>query len=86
MSDADFALDLEKTQNGHFLLVLGQTQTLVQLVLGDLERASHWDEFATRYLTVGNGAFPVPDYYLFQSLLARRESGLPRAPTSEPAS
>lgn len=73
MSDADFALDLEKTQNGHFLLVLGQTQTLVQLVLGDLERASHWDEFATRYLNVGNGAFPVPDYYLFQSLLLARK-------------
>jgi len=73
MSDADFAADLEKTQNGHFLLVLGQTQTLVQLVLGDLERASYWDEFATRYLAVGNGAFPVPDYHLFQSLLLGRK-------------
>ncbi|HVZ32323.1 MAG TPA: serine/threonine-protein kinase PknK, partial [Polyangiaceae bacterium] len=73
LSDADFIAEIEKTQNGHFLLVLGQTQTLVQLVLGDLARASEWDQFATKFLAVGNGAFPVPDYHLCQALILGRK-------------
>jgi predicted ATPase/HPt (histidine-containing phosphotransfer) domain-containing protein len=73
LSDAEFIQEIEKTQNGHFLLVLGQTQTLVQLILGDLPRAASWDAFATAHLAVGNGAFPVPDYYLLQALLLGRQ-------------
>jgi predicted ATPase/tRNA A-37 threonylcarbamoyl transferase component Bud32/HPt (histidine-containing phosphotransfer) domain-containing protein len=73
LSDAEFSAEIEKTQNGHFLLVLGQTQTLTQLILGDLPRAAQWDSFATKHLMVGNGAFPVPDYYLLQSLLLARQ-------------
>ncbi len=72
LSDEDFIREIEATQNGHFLLVLGQCQTLAQLILGDLPRASRWDALATAHLSVGNGAFPVPDYYLVQGLLLAR--------------
>jgi predicted ATPase/GAF domain-containing protein/HPt (histidine-containing phosphotransfer) domain-containing protein len=73
LPDADFISEIRSTENGHFMLVLGQTQTLVQLVLGDLDAAVRWDELATQYIGVGNGAFPVPDYYLFGSLILGRK-------------
>jgi len=72
-SDAEFTSEIEKTQNGHFLLMLGETQTMAQLILGDLARAQYWDAVSTRHLAVGNGAFPVPDYYLLQALLLGRQ-------------
>jgi predicted ATPase/HPt (histidine-containing phosphotransfer) domain-containing protein len=73
LPDAEFLREIEKTENGHYLLVLGQTETLVHLVLGDQPRAQYWDEVATRHIGVGNGAFPVPDYYLCQALLLGRK-------------
>ncbi|MEY2934050.1 MAG: hypothetical protein RL033_4799 [Pseudomonadota bacterium] len=73
LSDQEFTREIEATQNGHFLLVLGQCQALTHLILGDLARASAWDELATRHLSVGNGAFPIPDYYLVRALLLARK-------------
>ncbi|HTV18744.1 MAG TPA: serine/threonine-protein kinase PknK, partial [Polyangiaceae bacterium] len=70
LSDEAFTREIEKTENGHFLLVLGQSQTIVSFVLGDFERAAQASELATRFIGVGNGAFTVPDYHLFQALIA----------------
>jgi predicted ATPase/GAF domain-containing protein/tRNA A-37 threonylcarbamoyl transferase component Bud32 len=72
LSDEAFTAEIEKTENGHFMLVLGQAQLCAALVLGDMQRAIYWDSVAARHISVGNGAFTVPDYHLFQSLLGAR--------------
>ncbi len=72
-SDDAFVDEIQKTGNAHFLLVLGQTQTLVHFVLGDLEAATKWDAFAATFIGAGNGTFPVPDYHLFRALLLAKK-------------
>jgi predicted ATPase/GAF domain-containing protein/tRNA A-37 threonylcarbamoyl transferase component Bud32/HPt (histidine-containing phosphotransfer) domain-containing protein len=74
MSDAEFTQEIEKTGNDHFLFVLGQIQTLVHLVLGDWEAAEAQNRAVEARIAVGNGSFPVPDYYLFAGLLLCRRA------------
>jgi predicted ATPase/GAF domain-containing protein len=74
LSDADFAREIEKTGNDHFLFVLGQVTTLVHLVLGDWEAAEAANRAVEARIAVGNASFPVPDYYLFAGLLACRRA------------
>ncbi|HSU40676.1 MAG TPA: GAF domain-containing protein, partial [Polyangiaceae bacterium] len=66
--------EIEKTGNEHFLFVLGQVQTLVHLVLGDWDAAEVANRAVAARIAVGNGSFPVPDYYLFAGLLLCRRA------------
>jgi predicted ATPase/GAF domain-containing protein/tRNA A-37 threonylcarbamoyl transferase component Bud32 len=81
MPDAEFAREIEKTGNDHFLFVLGQVTTLVHLVLGDWEAAEIASQGVEQRIVVGNASFPVPDHYLFAGLLLCRRAR--RAPAEE---
>ncbi|HEY4016425.1 MAG TPA: AAA family ATPase [Polyangiaceae bacterium] len=74
-SDEAFIEEIRKTGNAHFLLVLGQTQTMVHFLLGDVEAATRWEAFAGSFLGAGNGTFPVPDHYLLRALLVAKKVG-----------
>jgi HPt (histidine-containing phosphotransfer) domain-containing protein len=71
--DEAFIDEVRHHGNAHVLLVLGLTQTMASLVLGDLEGATRWDTFSTEYIGSVNGTLPVADYYLAKVLLAVRK-------------
>lgn len=73
MSEDALVDEIRKTGNAHFLLVLGQTQTLAHFIMGDMEAAAKWDAFAATHIGAGNGTFPVPDYYLLRALLLAKK-------------
>jgi predicted ATPase/GAF domain-containing protein/HPt (histidine-containing phosphotransfer) domain-containing protein len=72
LSDEAFTAEIARTENGHFMLVLGEAQLCVALVLGDSAAAEYWEAVATQHIGVGNGAFTVPDFHLFKALRAAR--------------
>src|SRR5262249_14610206 len=79
-----FVEEVKKTGNAHILWVLGQTQTMVCLILGDADAAARWHAFSAEYVVMGNGTLPVPDYHLADSLiLARKWDCAPQAQRAE---
>lgn len=58
-----------QSQNIWLLCIFGQCNLMINFILGDIEAADRWNTFTKPYLEGGTGLFPMPDYYMFQSLL-----------------
>ncbi|HEY9059984.1 MAG TPA: diguanylate cyclase [Pseudobacteroides sp.] len=61
--------DAIQSQNIWLLCLFGQCNIMLNFILGDIEAADRWNSFTQPYLTGGTGLFPMPDYYMFQSLM-----------------
>lgn len=83
LSDAEFTREIAKTGNDHFVFVSGQLDTLVHVLLGSWDAAEAANDAVAARLEVGNGSFPVPDFYLFAVLILCRRAR--RAPEAERA-
>ncbi|WP_437751777.1 AAA family ATPase [Sorangium sp. So ce1389] len=50
----------------------GQAQMMTSFILGDFASARQWMEFTREFLIIAAGQFSLPDYKLFEGLLAAR--------------
>jgi diguanylate cyclase (GGDEF)-like protein len=58
-----------QSENMWFLCIFGQCNLMINYLLGDIEAADKWNTFTKPYLKGGIGFFPMPDHYMFQSLM-----------------
>jgi diguanylate cyclase (GGDEF)-like protein len=58
-----------QSENMWFLCIFGQCNLMINYLLGDIEAADKWNIFTKPYLRGGTGFFPMPDHYMFQSLM-----------------
>jgi predicted ATPase/HPt (histidine-containing phosphotransfer) domain-containing protein len=76
--EAVAAADREATQvivaekSTQYCYAFGQSQMLTSFILGDFDSAQRWMEFTREFLVIATGQFSLPDYKLFEGLLAAR--------------
>jgi predicted ATPase/GAF domain-containing protein len=68
-----FTAGLVELGNVQWLFSYGQAETLASFVLGDLESARVWQAFTERFVAAGTGLLAIPDYHLFDALIAAQQ-------------
>ena len=82
-ADAEATARVIASKNGQWAYSYGQAQVMTAFILGDVESAAKWQEFTNPYSLAAASLFSVPDYHLFEALLALE--GVREAPEQERA-
>ena len=59
-------------KSAQYSYAYGQAQMMTSFILGDFASAQRWLEFTREFLLIASGQFSLPDYQLFEALLATR--------------
>lgn len=71
-ADRDAMAVLLAEKSAQYCFVYGQAQLMTSFILGDFLGAQRWVEFTRDFLMIAPGQFCLPDYQLFEALLAVR--------------
>ena len=71
-ADANAAARVDASMNAQWAYSYGQSQTMVSFLLGDLDSARTWSAYTARFSLAAASLFSVPDYRLFDGLIAAR--------------
>lgn len=66
-------LEEARNSNAFSVCMFGQCNTMVQYLLHNIEEAEAWSDFTEPFIQGGVGYFPMPDHYLYQSLILARK-------------
>lgn len=66
-------LEEAKASNIFSICMFGQCNTMTNYLLDNMEAAEKWNAFTEPFIQGGIGYFPLPDHFLFQSLILIRK-------------
>ncbi|KYF84365.1 hypothetical protein BE20_42940 [Sorangium cellulosum] len=71
-ADREATAVLTTEKSTQYCYAYGQAQMMTSFILGDFASAHQWMEFTREFLIISAGQFSLPDYRLFEGLLAAR--------------
>jgi predicted ATPase/HPt (histidine-containing phosphotransfer) domain-containing protein len=71
--DSGFADQVTSIGSAPMAYFHGESQLMVNILLGDYAAAARWLAFTAPYLPSGAGMMSLPDYHLFESLVAAKK-------------